>query len=71
VRPFEGAAPLREVSFVTVREHLRREVADAIIEAIVDALPQELVVTGTKKTKATQRARAERESVVLPFPVAR
>ena len=48
VRPFEGVTPVREVSFVRIREHLRSGVADAIVNALLEALPQDLVGTRTK-----------------------
>jgi hypothetical protein len=38
-------------------------VADAIIDAIVDALPADLVTTGAKSAKSTRRAR---ENVLAP-----
>jgi LysR family hydrogen peroxide-inducible transcriptional activator len=58
VRPFEGPTPVREVSFVRIREHLRREVADAIVDALLATLPDDVVVTG-----ATPR----RQEVIGPF----
>lgn len=61
VRPFEGPTPVREVSFVRIREHLRREVADAIVDALLATLPGDLVVAG-----ATPR----RQEVLAPFPAA-
>jgi LysR family hydrogen peroxide-inducible transcriptional activator len=44
VRPFEGVTPVREISFVRIREHLRRAEADAIVDALLDTLPEEVVV---------------------------
>jgi LysR family hydrogen peroxide-inducible transcriptional activator len=39
VRPFAPPAPTREVSFVHHRRHLRRAIADALVEAIAAAVP--------------------------------
>jgi LysR family hydrogen peroxide-inducible transcriptional activator len=61
VRPFEGVTPVREVSFVRIREDLRRAIADAIIDAVIASLPADLVVTAD--------ARPSRRQEVLP-PVA-
>jgi LysR family hydrogen peroxide-inducible transcriptional activator len=60
VRPFEGVTPVREVSFIRIREHLRREVADAIVDALLTTLPQDLVVTGAKASR--------RQEVLAPLP---
>lgn len=62
VRPFEGFTPVREVSFVRIREHLRREVADAIVDALLAALPDDVVVTGSPP---------RRQEVLAPFPAQR
>jgi LysR family hydrogen peroxide-inducible transcriptional activator len=43
VRPFAPPVPTREVSFVHSRDHLRRAIADALVEAVRTALPAELV----------------------------
>jgi len=37
------AYPTREVSFIHSRDHLRRAIADALVEAIREALPADLV----------------------------
>jgi LysR family hydrogen peroxide-inducible transcriptional activator len=65
VRPFEGVTPVRGISFVRIREHLRRAVADAIIDALVATLPDDVVVTNAR----AQRAR-KREEIVAPFSAA-
>jgi LysR family hydrogen peroxide-inducible transcriptional activator len=39
VRPFSPPVPIREVAFVHHRQHLRRSIADALIDAIRAALP--------------------------------
>jgi LysR family transcriptional regulator, hydrogen peroxide-inducible genes activator len=44
VRPFEGATPVREVSLVRIREHLRQAIADAIAAAALETLPGDLVI---------------------------
>lgn len=59
VRPFEGPTPVREVSFVRIREHLRREVADAIVDSLLATLPDDLVVTSARMPR--------RQEVVAPF----
>jgi LysR family hydrogen peroxide-inducible transcriptional activator len=43
VRPFAPPVPTREVSFVQARDHLRRAIADALVEHIRRALPPALV----------------------------
>lgn len=43
VRPFAPPVPTREVSFVHSRDHLRRAIADALVEEIRGVLPAELV----------------------------
>jgi LysR family hydrogen peroxide-inducible transcriptional activator len=43
VRPFAPPVPVREVSFVHSRDHLRRAIADALVAEILAALPPELV----------------------------
>jgi LysR family transcriptional regulator, hydrogen peroxide-inducible genes activator len=53
VRPFEGVTPVREVSFVRIREHLRRAIADAIVDALVATLPPDLAVT--ERTRSSRR----------------
>jgi LysR family hydrogen peroxide-inducible transcriptional activator len=42
VRPFAAPVPAREVSFVHGRDHLRRAIADALVEEISAAVPREL-----------------------------
>lgn len=42
VRPFAPPQPVREVSFIVAREHVRGDIADALYTAVRDALPQEL-----------------------------
>jgi LysR family hydrogen peroxide-inducible transcriptional activator len=59
IRPFEGRTPVREVSFVRIREHLRREMADAIVDALLDTLPEDLVVTNERVPR--------RQEVLAPF----
>jgi LysR family hydrogen peroxide-inducible transcriptional activator len=39
VRPFAAPVPTREVSFLYYRRHLRRAIADALIEAVTSAVP--------------------------------
>ena len=60
VRPFEGVTPVREVSFVRIREHLRRAIADAIVDALLAALPEDLAVKGTA-------AASRRQEVLAPL----
>jgi LysR family hydrogen peroxide-inducible transcriptional activator len=43
VRPFAPPVPVREVSFVHARDHLRRAIADALVEDVRRALPPALV----------------------------
>jgi LysR family hydrogen peroxide-inducible transcriptional activator len=57
VRPFEGPTPVREVSFVRIREHLQRGIADAIVHSLLAMLPADLVVT-SKQTRARQEVMA-------------
>jgi LysR family hydrogen peroxide-inducible transcriptional activator len=59
IRPFEGPTPVREVSFVRIREHLRREMADAIVDALLETLPEDLVVTNERVPR--------RQEVLAPF----
>ena len=58
VRPFEGPTPAREVSFVRIREHLRRRVADAIVDTLLATLPDDVVVKGSPP---------RRQQVIAPF----
>jgi hypothetical protein len=70
VRPFEGSTPVREVSFVRIREHLRREVADAIVDALVATIPSDLVVAGGEKRNAgRKRAPTRGQRVLAPLSV--
>ncbi len=59
VRPFAPPVPMREVSFRPHRRHLRRAIADALVEEIRRSLPPELVAA----------ARGD-ERVLSPLPVA-
>lgn len=59
VRPFAAPVPTREVSFVHSRDHLRRAIADALVDAIRSALPADLVA-----------AARSREIVLAPQPAA-
>ena len=43
VRPFAPPVPTREVGFVPGRDHLRRAIADALVESVRKSLPAELV----------------------------
>lgn len=43
VRPFAPPVPTREVGFVHGRDHLRRAIADALVDGIRASLPQDLV----------------------------
>jgi len=43
VRPFAPPVPTREVSFVHSRDHLRRAIADALVDAVRAALPANLL----------------------------
>lgn len=61
VRPFEGPTPVREIGFVRIREHLRREVADAVAGVLLATLPDDVVVRGSP---------SRRQEVVAPFPAA-
>lgn len=45
VRPFVPPVPVREVSFVHSRDHLRRAVADALVAELVASLPEDLRVS--------------------------
>lgn len=56
VRPFSGPTPVREISFVHVREHLRRAIGDALAETVKQSLPQEL----------TERRTGQRARVIAP-----
>ncbi len=40
VRPFARPVPVREVSFIRLREHLRRAVADAIADTLEELLAE-------------------------------
>jgi len=60
VRPFAPPVPTREVSFVHSRDHLRRAIADALVDEIRRTLPPELVAA----------AHGE-ERVLAPLPAAR
>jgi LysR family hydrogen peroxide-inducible transcriptional activator len=40
VRPFVAPTPVRQVSFVYAREHLRRQIGDAIVACVHDGLPE-------------------------------
>ena len=51
VRPFEGPTPVREVGFVRIREHLRREIADAVVGALLATLPPDLIVKGARASR--------------------
>jgi LysR family hydrogen peroxide-inducible transcriptional activator len=62
IRPFEGVTPVREISFVRIREHLRRAVADAIVDALVATLPEDVVTVSAK----LQRRRRGQE-ILAPF----
>jgi len=42
VRRFSDPEPVREISFLVAREHLRRTVADAIVTTLEDGIPREL-----------------------------
>jgi len=42
VRPFAGAPPVREVRLVRRRTDLKRRLVDALVDAVLDALPPEL-----------------------------
>jgi len=42
VRPFAPPVPVREVSMVHARDHLRRRIADALFDSLRDSLPDEL-----------------------------
>jgi len=42
VRPFAAPVPVREVSLVHARDHLRRRIADALFDSLRDSLPAEL-----------------------------
>lgn len=55
IRPFEGSTPVREVSFLRIREDLRRQIADAVVEALLAVLPDDLGQT-------------KRQAVLSPFP---
>jgi len=70
VRPFEGSTPVREVSFVRIREHLRREVADAIVDALLATLPSDVVVAGAggeKRKSSRRRTPARGQRVLAPL----
>lgn len=43
VRPFAPPVPTREIGFVHGRDHLRRAIADALVDAIRTTLPPDLV----------------------------
>jgi LysR family transcriptional regulator, hydrogen peroxide-inducible genes activator len=49
VRPFERPVPVREISFVRLREHLRRGVADAIADMLAEALARPKAPKGAEK----------------------
>lgn len=55
VRPFALPVPVREVSLVHARDHLRRRIADAVLQSVHTSLPSDL-------TEATDR----REWVLPP-----
>ena len=59
VRPFAPPVPTREVSFVHSRDHLRRAIADALVEEVRRSLPPELVAAA----RGDQR-------LLSPLPVA-
>ncbi|MEZ4224162.1 MAG: LysR substrate-binding domain-containing protein [Polyangiaceae bacterium] len=54
VRPFAAPTPVREVSFVHAREHLRRPIGDAIVESLLAELP------------ASVTQRSQRRAVLAP-----
>jgi LysR family hydrogen peroxide-inducible transcriptional activator len=62
VRPFEGLTPVREVSFIRIREHLRREIADAVVDALLATVPEDVVVRSAMPTR-----RSMRQEVLAPF----
>ena len=62
VRPFEGVTPVREISFVRIREHLRRGAADAIVDVLLDTLPEDVVVH-----HANAARRPTRQKILAPF----
>jgi len=62
VRPFEGVTPVREISLVRIREHLRRAVADAVVDALVATLPDDVLSVSAK----LQRRRRGQE-ILAPF----
>jgi LysR family hydrogen peroxide-inducible transcriptional activator len=49
VRPFERPVPVREISFILLREHLRRGVADAIADTLAEILSRPRAARGMEK----------------------
>jgi LysR family transcriptional regulator, hydrogen peroxide-inducible genes activator len=49
VRPFAPPVPTREVSFIHSRDHLRRAIADALVECARSALPADLVAAADRR----------------------
>ncbi len=50
VRPFSPPVPSREVGFVHGRDHLRRAIADALVEMVRATLPADLVAAAERGT---------------------
>ncbi len=56
VRRFSDPEPLREISFLVARQHLRRSVADALFTTLQQGIPREL------------QSRTRRPNVIAPTP---